>query len=650
MPDFINPTFNFTALQSTFDTEIERICLIRKKPKQVDGSRATPIFKAVAKSIYGACMTALGDRVGDPAQHKALHRTLPAGTGTGKSSAAFCFISALIKTCPDTSVLLVVPDVRQAEEAYLELSQLIDEEDIGIWTGGHDAKSTLIQIADNHQGFQPNAPRMKKADLKDRRVALISHQWYIEHGGRHPCMLYANDDRTLHIIDERLAETKLRSLELVSIREAKDVVGLEVDAQNALVRLEQVAMSALATIEGPLYVPMDSDEGPLAWFSTSAAKHLEANSVSPLSEVVSFGRSMVAGHAFLARFPSKPGEQGGGVFISYALDIPRIPGSVLLDASSDIDGVTPFSSWRSMLPAPAVSFKNLSIHHRPFPIVDPNGRKKSIKDITESGTLSEAYVAEMRRIIVEETQPGEHVLVVTHKALLAQNRLPEKRSFDDPDVLEGDRKVAYLTYGRGIGSNLHSKATTVLLFGMFWRPIRVTLGKVLALKKAKARGMPINSMANSNSRDKLMTTIANGDLLRWAKQLSMRGAARNFDADGVCGEMKLVVLGEDDLWLKSWNKLFPGAAFTQSKDTRAKAVDAGGSTAVASFITANAGREYAAREMCEALGILPNHLALYLRSEVAQVALASTSTVYIQGKGRAPSRFQLAQPLAVAAE
>jgi hypothetical protein len=322
----------------------------------------------------------------------------------------------------------------------------------------------------------------------------------------------------------------------------------------------------------------------------------------------------------------------------------------MLDASSDIDGVTPFASWREMLQAPKVSFKNLSINLRPFPIVDPNGRKKSIKDITDSGSLSEAYVAEMRRIIIEETQPNEDILVITHKQLLAQCRLPNKRTFDDPHVLDGNRRVAYLTYGRGIGSNLHSRATTVLLFGMFWRPIRVTLGKVLAFKKMKARSMPINSMANSNSRHEVMTTIKNGDILRWAKQLSMRGCARNFNAKGECGKMKLVILDDGELWLKSWDKLFPGATFTQSRETRDKAADAGGSAAVASYVTANVGREYTAKKMCEALSLTLNHLAKYLRSDVVMAARASTGTVYHQGKGRAPSRFAPAQPLAIAAE
>jgi hypothetical protein len=227
----------------------------------------------------------------------------------------------MIKTCPDTSILFVVPDVRQAEEAYLEMSCLIEEEDLSIWTGGHDAKSSLAMISDSHQGFQPMAPRMSKADLKARRVAIISHAWYIEHGGQHPCMQFCTEQRTLHILDERLSEVNLLSIELEQISAAREMVSqvgvsttapLSTASVAALAHLELTATLALAVIEGPLYVPMGDagTDSPLSWFATQEAKYLEAHSISPLSDVVSFGRSLVAGHAFFARFPKALRKEG----------------------------------------------------------------------------------------------------------------------------------------------------------------------------------------------------------------------------------------------------------------------------------------------------------------------------------------------------
>jgi hypothetical protein len=73
--------------------------------------------------------------------------------------------------------------VRQADDTYRELSKLIDPEDIAIWTGGHDAGSTLEVIRSRHDGFEPTAPRFKKGQLESYRVAIISHSWYLSTQG-----------------------------------------------------------------------------------------------------------------------------------------------------------------------------------------------------------------------------------------------------------------------------------------------------------------------------------------------------------------------------------------------------------------------------------------------------------------------------------
>jgi hypothetical protein len=76
-----------------------------------------------------------------------VHRTLASGTGTGKSSYSWAFASALLKSDPTASVLMVCPDIRQADDTFIELSKLIDDADLAIWTSGHDAGTPLEKIS-----------------------------------------------------------------------------------------------------------------------------------------------------------------------------------------------------------------------------------------------------------------------------------------------------------------------------------------------------------------------------------------------------------------------------------------------------------------------------------------------------------------------
>jgi hypothetical protein len=156
-------------------------------------------------------------------------------------------------------------------------------------------------------------------------------------------------------------------------------------------------------------------------------------------------------------------------------------------------------------------------------------------------------------------------------------------------------------------------------------------------------------MSNVNTRQTLFTTIKNGDLLRWSKQLAMRGSARNFDENGVCGKMKLVAIGELDLWMQSHGLMFPGATFDMSEASKAKAKAAGGAQAVAAYILDHGGG-FTSKELCEATSVRSTDLSRCLKSPVVKAAMASVGLEYVPGKGRTLSMFVKPQPTAIAAE
>jgi hypothetical protein len=150
------------------------------------------------------------------------------------------------------------------------------------------------------------------------------------------------------------------------------------------------------------------------------------------------------------------------------MDLPILPGSLLLDATSDIDGVTQIAPWRSPVHSPSVTFGNLTVSYVPFPenMLAPN---EKVSEIVKKMQRARPYVDWIKQTVVENTEPGEKVLAVVHKSLIENLDLfPDSQSLDDDTAydLEG-RKVAWINWGYGIGSNRWASATAVLLFGEF---------------------------------------------------------------------------------------------------------------------------------------------------------------------------------------
>jgi hypothetical protein len=230
--------------------------------------------------------------------------------------------------------------------------------------------------------------------------------------------------------------------------------------------------------------------------------------------------------------------------------------------------------------------------------------------------------------------------------MIDQGRLPRNLTFDDPMDLEG-RKVAFVTYGRGIGSNAFKSATSVVVCGEFYRPHRVSMAKAMGLKNVTADHEYLGEMSNVNTRQKLFTTIRNGNLLRWIKQLVMRGNARNFDANGVCGKMKIVAIGDFKLWTGSASLMFPGAPAMDTSEHG----DTKGSNAVAAFILNHAGGGFTAAELCKGAGINPTNLARFLAADVVKAAVETAGLSYVKGKKGRPSHFiDWSETPAIAAE
>jgi hypothetical protein len=189
----------------------------------------------------------------------------------------------------------------------------------------------------------------------------------------------------------------------------------------------------------------------------------------------------------------------------------------------------------------------------------------------------------MKQTILSHTQPGERALVVCKKRLFDDGNVPDwvekDPRFDRPESyhleyaweLEGRKLCATHWGGLGIGVNHWRAADVVFLFDEFHQPRRVTIARAQGLMSAKATEGPLALMKTLNSKSPQVEQISEGHLLRWTKQMALRGKGRNFDQHGVCGCQKVVCAGSSEQYerlVANAPQLFPGAKIaTQGTST-----------------------------------------------------------------------------------
>jgi hypothetical protein len=113
--------------------------------------------------------------------------------------------------------------------------------------------------------------------------------------------------------------------------------------------------------------------------------------------------------------------------------------------------------------------------------------------------------------------------------------------------------------GYGIGANDWQDADVVLLFDEFHLPGHTLAAMTQGLSSAKATQPPLSTMIDTRTPVSEVQKIKVGHLLRWIRQMALRGKARRFDETGRCGAQKLVLAGDGLFLMEHAARLFPGA-------------------------------------------------------------------------------------------
>ena len=109
----------------------------------------------------------------------------------------------------------------------------------------------------------------------------------------------------------------------------------------------------------------------------------------------------------------------------------------------------------------------------------------------------------------------------------------------------------------------------VLLFDDFHLPQHATIAVTQGVKRALATQAPLADMTAPNSFSDEVRQIRDGHLLRWIKQMALRGRSREFDDTGACGPQKLVMTGDFKLLMTNLHRVFLGAKLSSEVDSKA---------------------------------------------------------------------------------
>jgi hypothetical protein len=168
--------------------------------------------------------------------------------------------------------------------------------------------------------------------------------------------------------------------------------------------------------------------------------------------------------------------------------------------------------------------------------------------------------------------PGACGLIVCKKRLVDEGLFPEEATrrtegaSDDqrfPWDFEGRHLAVTWWGGHGIGANDWRKASYVFQLGEHVLPKRTTFAVVQGLRDHTATMGMLSSTKSANSKPKEVEMAHEGHLLRFMKQMGMRGRARAFDSDGICGHQVLVLTCQFERLLVNADLLFPRASLSK---------------------------------------------------------------------------------------
>jgi hypothetical protein len=338
---------------------------INELNKARDGKLTTEFYAKTGDGVFDAAYVALSDSCRGTKGPKRVH-VVSAPAGGGKTSFAYAFMTALTQYSEEDpnapyGCVFVVDQIRKADEAYRELNELMPGK-VAVWSTEHDRGcKTRTKVSSPAAEFTQD-------ELRDYPVIVVTHAFYNgrkgnkAHSLKRDGRLCANS-RALVVVDERPEEVTIYDITLAQAQDIRDKLqSARPDVSGPMDKLMLFMMpetlgrtsnniNRTADLHGQAHV-----ENQLHWFTTKEAELIVkqyATEIPGLDQLFGFAKALTLGCAF-----SVVSSQVTR-FVGWQSKLMVYPGTVLLDATADIDGVSHICPWREHTKVPQANYGNL---------------------------------------------------------------------------------------------------------------------------------------------------------------------------------------------------------------------------------------------------------------------------------------------------
>jgi hypothetical protein len=561
IPKQVLPTMpDMKTLRALFDEDVAKTNTLRRTD-QLHGK----FYAGIGDAVFEASSVALSDFCkGSEGLSRVL--TVPAPMGSGKTSFACAYMSAMTRYAKDHpeapyGCALLVEQIASADAKYRDLSALMPDGEVAVWTSAHDTNAR----DEAKEAFPNPAAQFAKKDLANYPVIVVTHNFYNGRNGDVAKQVMRPDGtigpRALIVIDERPSEVDLYETTHGDVQRVRKI-------------LEQRDLSiapyfgALASVLWPPNVEPQANviarpdihglEDKLRWFASPQAEALVKSCQSKTDPVPGadqvFGVAKALAQDCVFQLPVNREVKCIGWQTKFMVR----PGMVLLDATSSIDGLKQLCSHRRYVDIPTGRYDNLEIIHI------GQHTKRRLSEYFNKPDKRKAYASWLMDEVKAYTKAGETALVVCKKKLFDEDELPREWTLDN------GRTIFATHWGSGIGSNEWKDVDVVFLFDEHHLSNRVTLGLTQGYQGHNAKEGVLANMKSINEGPDAMVLMRNGHKHRWTMQMALRGKGRVYDENGVCGKQRLVISSDLKSFSKSCRELFPGAKIARATGSQGK--------------------------------------------------------------------------------
>ncbi len=551
---------NYRSLESKYiKTRQEQMAMYGRPFTEMDKKASDTIFNAALQAI---------ENVRTGSRHTCM-QAVSLATGLGKSTSAYALVATFAQQDPRFTAAYVVPTVKMAIEAQQGIEAILGPYSTTLWSSYHKHKGVDSKKAEEELGFLPDR-LVNKLQLLTARIVIVTHGQLLHEmrtGQEQGTLKCEGKPRSIVFIDEHPDFVQILETTPMQMQAFHDRLVIENNKHPWLPVIAEVVskMSAIQRTDGQRYETkellaaeegkvFEGDSGLSLWDLTDEemADNVRHRQRKEMQDALAFLIAASKGNSFYSRLDY--------AFFSYQLHFnTEYAGFVLLDATSDITGLVSLHPKVKTVDVPDVSYERLELFH-----IDLPGKFKHIRDVIKVCATGREYGALIYQTILANSAEGDEVLVVVHKDVLTQELI---ESSEDPNtpLNWGGRRVNTQNWGAGVGLNKFKHKTHVFLFGEYHLPRNTTICQSHGWSKKPITNERLRLAEGVRKSEDMYQPQGDylkpheGHILRWMKQLAMRGTARQVDAEGKCLSMKLYTTMALTRLIPNLNRLFPNA-------------------------------------------------------------------------------------------